>query len=92
MCMYGVGPTLAFQSLKTWGSSCPWVVVPKGTMLVLPLGMSPRKSGYDLSLGGSPRIVIIYGHASFGALMVYMYIGGDQQFIMYKRMDEAKKK
>ena len=46
-------------------------------MLVLPLGMSPRKSGYDLSLGGSPRIVIIYGHASFGALMVYMYIGGD---------------
>ena len=32
---------------------------------------------YDLSLGGSPRIVIIYDPTSFGALMVDMYISGD---------------
>ena len=35
-------------------------------------------------------VVIIYRHASFGALMVDMYIGGDEQFIMCARMDEAK--
>ena len=33
--------------------------------------------GYDLSLGNSPRVVIICGRASFGALTDNMYIGGN---------------
>ena len=43
-----------------WGWSCPWVLVPKDTGLVLPLGMSPKKhrvkdTGYELPLGDVPE-------------------------------------
>ena len=46
MLVYGVGPA-------------PWVLVPKDTGLVLPLGMSPKRHGVWLALGWCPKIVII---------------------------------
>ena len=44
--------------------------------LVLPCVVVPKDMGYGLFFGDSPRIVIIYGWISLGALMVDMYIGG----------------
>ena len=41
MWVYGVGPALGYESQKTRGMTCPWVLVPKDTGLVLPLGFSP---------------------------------------------------
>ena len=40
MWVYRVGLALGFNSLKTRGWSYPWVLVPKDTGLVLPLGFS----------------------------------------------------
>ena len=65
-----VGPwVLGWKSLKRsrktlrcgcmGGWCCPWVLVPKDTGLVLPLGMSPKRHGVWLALGWCPRIVII---------------------------------
>ena len=64
-----VGPwVLVWKSLKPWGRhfdvgvwgwSCPWVLVPKDTRLVLPLVMSPKRHGIWLALGWCPGIVII---------------------------------
>ena len=45
MWVYEVGLALGFNSLKTQGWSYPWVLVPKDTRLVLPLGMSPKRHG-----------------------------------------------
>ena len=54
MWVYGVGLALGFNSLKTRGWSYPWVLVPKDTGLVLPLGMSPKRHGVWLALGWCP--------------------------------------
>ena len=37
--VYGVGPTLGYESQKTWGMTFPWVWVPKGIGYDLPLGV-----------------------------------------------------
>ena len=40
--VYGVGPTLGYESQKTWGMTFPWVWVPKGIGYDLPLGVVPK--------------------------------------------------
>ena len=66
-CLCGTGslgespwsPRGRHSDVGVWGWSCPWVLVPKDTELVLPLGMSPKRHGVWLTLGWCPRIVII---------------------------------
>ena len=39
------GPQGRHSDVGLWDWSCPWVLVPKDTGLVLPLGMSPKRHG-----------------------------------------------